>query len=322
MPNDRRTFLQMLGASAGVAVTTLSTGASAPWLTLHMPEPKRKFLIAHRGASAYAPENTLESFRLAINQGADFIEHDLHVTSDGILVCLHDVTLDRTTNVEEVFPDRARTESVNGATVRHWYVYDFTVAELKRLDAGTWFDPKFKGVRIPTWQETIDDIRGKAGLYIETKSPEVYGRRGFDMERKVLEQLKRNGLDRGADSNTPLLIQTFTASSLKRMAVELRTKLPLGLLIGESMRAEWLSPHGLSEASKFVTRIGPDKRLLDQTIIEQAHKLGLTVAPYTFRATAIGSFKSLQEEMSHYLFTLGVDGAITDNPDQFPQKNR
>ena len=86
------------------------------------------------------------------------------------------------------------------------------------------------------------------------------------------------------------------------------------------MRAQWLSPEGLIEASKFVTRIGPEKTLLDRTIIEQAHKLGLTIAPYTFRTSGIGTFKSVQEEMAHYLFNLGVDGAITDNPDQFPRR--
>lgn len=321
MDKERRRFLRIIATGTGVVATgsLIQTGAfTSPSKSV---KAKKKLLIAHRGACAYSPENTLESFRLAIKQGADFIEHDLHITKDGVLVCLHDMTLERTTNVEEVFPDRARTESLNGQTRRRWYVYDFTVAELKRLDAGSWFDPKYKDVRIPTWQETIDDIRGKAGLYIETKSPDFYGSRGFDMERMVLDQLKKNGLDgAGADSKTPLLIQTFIAPSLKKMALELKTRLPLGLLIGESMRSQWLSPEGLSEASKFVSRIGPEKTLLDRSIIDQIHKLGMTVAPYTFRTTSIGTFKNVKDEMAHYLFNLGVDGAITDNPDQFPAR--
>jgi len=323
MLKERRSFLRMVATGAGIAATgnLMRTGVHCSPSPAYSIQAKTKLLIAHRGASAYSPENTLEAFRLAIRQGADFIEHDLHITKDGVLVCLHDMTLERTTDVEEVFPDRSRTETVNGRTQQRWYVYDFTVAELKRLDAGFWFDPKFKGTRIPTWQEMIEDTRGKAGLYIETKNPDFYATRGFDMERMVLDQLKKNGLDRpGADSKTPLLIQTFIASSLKKMATELRTKLPLGLLIGESMRAQWLSTEGLIEASKFVTRIGPEKTLLDKTIIEQAQKLGLTIAPYTFRTSGIGTFKSVQEEMAHYLFNLGVDGAITDNPDQFPRR--
>ena len=316
----RREFLRRLGAGVGVALTGASAGswgASGASST----QGKKKVLIAHRGASAYAPENTLEAFRLAVEQGADFIEHDLHITRDGVLVCLHDMTLERTTNIKEVFPDRARAETVNGATRQRWYVYDFDIAEIKRLDAGSWFNPKFKGIKIPTWQETIDDLRGKAGLYIETKSPDFYANRGFDMERLVLDQLKKNGLDQpGADKKTPLLIQTFIASSLMKMAPQ--TKLPLGLLIGSDMRAKWLSPEGLKEAKTFVSRIGPEKSLLDKSIIEQAHKLGLTIAPYTFRATDTGTFKTVREQMAHYLYEMGVDGAITDNPDQFPTQAR
>ena len=122
--------------------------------------------IAHRGASAYAPEHTLEAYRLALEQGADYVEQDLAVTKDGALVCIHDLTLERTTNVEEVFPDRAVTEGGSTA-VRHWRVHDFTLAEIKRLDAGSWFDKKFTGARIPTFQEAVDLLKGKAGLYPE-----------------------------------------------------------------------------------------------------------------------------------------------------------
>ena len=107
-----------------------------------------------------------------------------------MLVCLHDLTLERTTNVEEVFPDRSRADSKGAKT---WAVSDFTAAEIRQLDAGVWFDPKFKGQRVPTWQEAIDLIRGKAGLYPETKGPDVYGSRGFDMEALVIAQLKKNG---------------------------------------------------------------------------------------------------------------------------------
>lgn len=320
MLNERRSFLRLLGAGAG-AVMTGGWRHSAV-----QKKGQKKLLIAHRGASAYAPENTLEAFRLAVGQGADYVEHDLHVTRDGVLVCLHDATLERTTDVEAVFPTRFREDSVNGAKRRRWHVTDFDLAELKRLDAGSWFEPKggsgakFKGVRIPTFAETIEELRGRAGLYVEIKNPESYWSRGVEIERLVLADLKKARLDRpGADPKTPVLIQTFSPASLKKMAFELKTKLPLGLLISDGMRAQWLSPEGLKEAKSFVTRIGPEKSLLDPAVIAEIHRLGLTVAPYTFRSSDTGAFKNVREQMAHYLHTLGVDGAITDNPDEFPR---
>src|SRR5919205_198758 len=97
-----------------------------------------KKLVAHRGASAYAPEHTPASYRLALQQHADYVEQDLAVTKDLVLICLHDESLERTTNVEEVFPDRVRTDPATHA--QRWMAGDFTLAEIKRLDAGSWFD--------------------------------------------------------------------------------------------------------------------------------------------------------------------------------------
>ncbi len=110
----------------------------------------RKAVIAHRGASGYAPEHTLAAYRLAMTQHADVVEPDLAVTKDGVLLCLHDDTLERTTNVAEVYPDRYSRAAASGGT-RHWFANDFTVDELERLDAGRWFDPKFAGERLVTW---------------------------------------------------------------------------------------------------------------------------------------------------------------------------
>src|SRR5215218_4887580 len=124
-----------------------------------MTSTAKKLLVAHRGASAYAPEHTLESYRLAIAQGADFVEQDLAVTSDGVLVCIHDLSLDRTTNVEEVFPTRASEDRSGATPVRRWLVGDFTLAEIKQLDAGSWFGPTFAGARVPTFQEVIELVR-------------------------------------------------------------------------------------------------------------------------------------------------------------------
>src|SRR5436190_8187748 len=109
----------------------------------------RKQSIAHRGASGSAPEHTAAAYQLAIDQHATFVEQDLGVTRDNQLICIHDDTLERTTNVAEVFPDRASKMPME-TPGSHWLVNDFTLDELRRLDAGKWFDPKFAGARILT----------------------------------------------------------------------------------------------------------------------------------------------------------------------------
>ena len=178
----------------------------------------KKQLIAHRGASGYAPEHTLDAYRLAMTQGADFVEQDLAVTKDGELVCIHDLTLERTTNVEDVFPDRVGAGS--GAAVRTsagWSA-DFTLAEIKRLDAGSWFDPKFAGARIPTFQEAIDLVRGKAGLYPELKDPAFYRDRGVHPDVLLAAALEKNHLI--GDPTTPVIIQSFDEVTIKALATQ------------------------------------------------------------------------------------------------------
>lgn len=274
---------------------------------------QKKTLIAHRGASSYAPEHTLEAYRLALTQGADYVEQDLQITKDGVLVCLHDETLERTTNVAAVFPDRFKMEN----NKKRWSVSDFTLAEIKQLDAGSWFDSKFAGARVPTWQEAIDLVRGKAGLYPETKAPEYYGSRGFDMEKLVLAQLKKNKLP---DKKTPVVIQSFSPESLRKMKLELKTKVPLVFLISPRQQ-EWLTAESLQKARAFAIGIGPDKNLLDgkPELVKLAHDKGLSVTPYTVTTKVKSRFANVKEEMSYYLKTLGVDALFTDNPDQFPR---
>jgi len=197
-------------------------------------------------------------------------------------VCLHDLTLERTTDVAKVFAGRFRKEP--GGT-RRWYVSDFTLAEIKRLDAGAWFGEKFRGTRIPAWQEALEEIRGKAGLYPETKAPEVYGSRGFDTERLVVDHLRKNELaEPGADPRTPVIIQSFSAASLRKMTDELECKLPKILLMG-------FAPKELEEIERFAVGIGPEKNIV-------------------------------RAEMAYYLFTLGVEALFTNNPDQFPRGAR
>lgn len=282
--------------------------------------PTGKWNVAHRGASAYAPEHTLASYRLALEQGADFVEQDLAVTRDGVLICLHDPTLDRTTNVEELFPDRATTVTWEGKTVRAWLANDFTLAEIKTLDAGSWFDPKFAGERIPTFDEAVALVRGKAGLIPELKTPEVYEGRTVDFERLVAESLDKHRLrGAGADPKTPVVLQTFSESSAKKLA-QMRIGVPVVLLLSNGKG--WDSPAKVKEWKPFVQILGPNKAIVEANpaLVQWAHAEGMTVVPYTFRSANTGKFPDVAAEMRHFLYTLGVDGVFTDNPDRFPSR--
>lgn len=272
----------------------------------------RKTVVAHRGASAYAPEHTLASYRLALAQGADYVEQDLAVTSDGILICLHDETLERTTNVEHVFPDR-----------RPWLANDFTLAEIKRLDAGSWFDPKFAGERIPTFQEAIDLVKGKAGIYPELKAPELYAGRHIEFETLVAAILAKNRLvGANAEPDTPVILQTFSESSLEKLAA-LKLGLPVVLLLEARDADQWGSRERVVAAKAAgATGLGPAKSIIDRhpNLVTWAHELGLTVTPYTFRSSSTGRFPSVRDEMAYFLYERDVDALFTDNPDQFPRR--
>jgi len=283
------------------------------------PRPSAKQLIAHRGASAYAPEHTLAAYRLALEQGADYVEQDLAVTRDGTLICLHDDTLERTSNVAEIFPGRFAKDPGRAGT--RWIANDFTLDEIRRLDTGRWFDVKFAGEAIVTWQEAIDLVRGKAGLYPELKSPPLYVERGIDMVKMFVESVRANGLDRPESlRSTPMIVQSFDEPTIERLAAELPS-VPRILLM-DSLPAPGLSDARLRELAGFVNGIGPAKDLIDRQpdLVRRAHEAGLTVTAYTFRATGAGRFVSAREEMSYYLYTLGIDALFTDNPDLFPRQ--
>jgi glycerophosphoryl diester phosphodiesterase len=136
-------------------------------------------------------------------------------------------------------------------------------------------------------------------------------------------ELERLGLDeKDADPTTPVIIQSFSREALEMVRLRLRSDLPLVFLIGGAAEADqWLNSDGLRRMKVFATGIGPSKGLiLDRPeIVRLAHAAGLTVTPYTFRADAPESFTTVTDEMAHYLFTLGVDGLFTNNPDLFPR---
>ena len=286
-------------------------------LLLTPPQAAKKQLVAHRGASAYAPEHTLEAYRLALEQGADYVEQDLALTKDGVLVCIHDLTLERTTNVEDVFPDRFVQEGNNGA--RRWRVHDFTLAEIRRLDAGSWFDKKFANARIPTFQEAVDLVKGKAGLYPELKDPAFYRERGVHPERLLAEALKKNNLLN--DRTTPVIIQSFDETTVKQLAKDLPSVARVILVEARDSR-KLDSQEKIRAIAQWATGLGPNKAIVEMLpdVVKWAHASGLTVTPWTFRSSNTGSYPDVRTEMTKFLYEYNVDAVFTDNPDQFPRK--
>jgi glycerophosphoryl diester phosphodiesterase len=285
----------------------------------------RPFLVAHRGASAYAPEHTLAAYRLALEQGADYVEQDLTLTRDGVLICLHDDTLERTTDVEARFPDRAVVErGAGGAATKRWYANDFTVAEVKTLDAGSWFDARFAGERVPTFEEAIALVKGRAGIFPELKSPARLNARGVDVEQAVADMLSTQGLvGAGAEGRPAVYLQSFEEKSVRRLAA-LLPAVPRALLIGRPDAARWLTAEGLREARTFATAIGPARGLIDTrpALVADAHAAGLAVVPYTFRVArdaGEAARDAATADMRRFLVDRGVDGLFTDNPDLFPR---
>lgn len=327
-------------ASSLAAVSLMRVGA-----TTSQPQQIGTFVIAHRGASAYAPEHTAAAYRLAMEQGADYVEPDLGVTSDGVLVCTHDGSLERTTDVRQRFPERYTDVKTGERTRRQWLVESFTLDEIKSLDAGSWFDAKYKGERMMTFQETIDLVKGKAGLFPELKFPSRFRQKGFDIERMVADVLRKNDLvGKTIDGRPAVHLQVFEEESVRRLATIL-PDVPRTLLISQGAGAtRWLNPAGFSELKTFATGIGPAWQLIEQTpaIVAQAHAAGLTVVPYTFAMrpakdpypdapaeyrkaieesmrTLPTTREALTAKMRTFVEQHKVDGMFTDNPDLFPR---
>ncbi len=196
---------------------------------------------------------------------------------------------------------------------------DFTLAEIKKLDAGSWFNAKFAGARIPTFQEAIDAVRGKAGLYPELKDPAFYRDRGVHPERLLAEELRKNGLL--ADPKTPVIIQSFDEVTIKALARDL-PQLPRAWLVEPGDAARLDSPDKLKEIAAWATGIAPNKAIVAARpeVVSSAHAAGLTVTLWTFRSSNVGGFASVKDEMEKFLYGYGVDALFTDNPDQFPPR--
>jgi glycerophosphoryl diester phosphodiesterase len=303
---------------------------------IKMPCPA---IIAHRGACGYLPEHTLPAVELAHTFGADYIEQDVVLTSDGVPIVLHDVTLELTTNVAALFPERHRDDGL-------FYAIDFTLEEIKKLNAHERTDsdgnPVFPGrysgtgveFKVPTLAEEIETVdrlnaaSGKrVGVYIELKRPEFHEQEGVDIYQAVLDVLTVfNRLGESAET----VIQCFDPETLKRFALEGIFKGPLvQLVLGESI-ANWRGDFegmqtmsGLKKVAEYAHGIGPDVNLLENMsggpseMVVAAKKLGLFLHPYTLRADS-ESIPGVNFEALHKkLFTdLEVDGAFTDFADQ------
>lgn len=306
----RRAAVAGLTATLGLAATGgCATSPTRPIMN------QRPVIIAHRGASGERPEHTLAAYRLAIQQGADFIEPDLVPTRDGHLVARHENEIGGTTDVAEHprFADRRTTKQVDGEAVTGWFTEDFTLEELKTLrcrerlpqlrPGNTAFNDQ---ETIPTFQEVIAlaQEQGRAlgrtiGVYPETKHPTYFEALGLAFDRPLLEALEAAGWNR---AGAPVFIQSFETRNLQR----LRSQTPVALVqlmdasggpadgTGLAYR-DMASAEGLTAVRRYANGIGPNKTLViprDPTgrslpaspLVRGAHALGLVVHPWTFRA--------------------------------------
>jgi glycerophosphoryl diester phosphodiesterase len=279
----------------------------------------REHVIAHRGASASAPENTITAFDLAVRQNAGCVEHDLQVTKDGVLVCLHDLTLERTTNVRAVFPRDGRDVREGAATVRHWFVHDFTMDQIRRLDAGAWFQPESAGASVPTFDELLVWARNRVAVLTEIKDCDAYEALGVDPLALVDSALRRHGLA-AMPPDGAVTIQSFHAPTVHRAGHLFAGRVPVALLVEPADAALLDSRDKVAAIAAFASGIGPGKSIVSDRpeIVGWAHDAGLRVTPWTFRTATIGRFESVGAEMKHYLSELGVDAVITDHPDACP----
>jgi len=286
----------------------------------------RPLVIGHRGASGYMPEHTEGSYVRAIDQGADYVEPDLVITKDGVLIVRHEPVLNDTTDVAEKFPARKTTKTIEGYKIDGWFAEDFTLAEIKTLRAKERLpfrnhgnDGKFQ---VLTFDEVLalrarksKETGREIGIYPETKHPAYFVGIGLPLEERVVAALKKAGLNR---PGAPVFLQSFEPESLKKLKT--LSPLPRIQLLGGAVPDD----AALVQIASYATGIGPAKNMIvDKTgtpndLVARAHKLGLTVHPYTFRPEPqfLPAPYGGKPEAEYCQFAgLGVDGVFTDTPD-------
>jgi glycerophosphoryl diester phosphodiesterase len=246
-------------------------------------------VVAHRGASGYAPENTLVAVDKAAELGIRWVENDVQRTRDGELVVLHDDSLSRTTNVEEVFPDRSP-----------WKVKDFTAAEIARLDAGSWFGSRYAGARVPTLKQYVDRVEhNHQKLLLELKNPQLYP----GIEQQTLKVLANEGwLDRRHVAGR-LVVQSFSADSI-RTVHELKPAVKTGFL-GTPPVSD------LPAYAEFTDQINPSHGSLSTGYVSSVHAFtgahGRQLEVFTWTVDDVDTAR----RVAGY----DVDGIITNKPD-------
>jgi glycerophosphoryl diester phosphodiesterase len=288
-------------------------------------------VIAHRGASGERPEHTLESYRLAIDEGADYIEPDLVMTRDGVLIARHENEISGTTDVAQhpEFAARQRSQVIDGESMTGWFTEDFTLSEIKSLRArerlpelrpqNAGFDGMFS---VPTFDEIMQLVvtankrpgsNRPVGVYPETKHPAHFAAFGLPQELALLDTLRRYDY---AKPGSPVFIQSFDPRNLR----QLRTMTPLPLV--QLLEHEIGDPAVIAQ---YADCIGIAKSLATAQGVQAAHAAGLKVHVWTFRAEneflpddlksggAPAIHGDLKAEIRRFL-DRGIDGFFVDFP--------
>lgn len=308
-------------------------------------------IIAHRGASGERPEHTLAAYDLAIDQGADYIEPDLVITKDGVLVARHENEISGTTDVAAMpdFTDRKRTKTIDGEAVTGWFTEDFTLAELRTLRARERLpelrpaNARFDGLyQVPTFAEIIALVKGREaetgnriGLYPELKHPSfLMQETGIDTAAVLLRELDRAG----SVPSDPVFIQSFEAAPLRQLNSASEWKL-VQLIAPEGgpadapgMRySDMARPAGLAEVAQYADAIGVAIPMVlnadgsPTSLVADAHAAGLQVHAWTLRkenaflppALRFGDDPSAAGNLPALWSLLKgaqVDGVFTDDP--------
>lgn len=288
----------------------LGAAALAGCASMNEPTQRRPIVIAHRGASAYRPEHTIASYLLAIEQGADFIEPDLVMTKDGVLVCRHENEISQTTNVSDhpEFADRRKAKTVDGTEALGWWVEDFTLAELKTLRCreripqlrpdNAAYNDQFE---IPTFAEALALAQQhQRGIYPELKHPTFLREHGVDPVPAFIEAVRAGGSQSAADI---MFVQCFEVGAIRTLAQMSSIRWQCVQLVAADggpwdQRAEtaasMLSNDGLRRIAEYARGIGPEKSLViargpdnnlaaPTGLVDRAHRANLVVHPWTFR---------------------------------------
>lgn len=273
----------MSAASAGAP--TEAPRDSQPTIHGH----HQPLVVAHRGASGYAPENTLAAADAAAEGGVRWVEIDVQRTRDGELVIVHDTTLERTTDAAEVFPDRAP-----------WKVADFTAEEISQLDAGSWFDTDFSGEPVPTLDQYLDRLaENHQKLLLEIKSPALYP----GIEADILRELGREGWLAPQRARNGLIVQSFSAPSV-RTVHELSPRVKTGFLGTPA-------PADIPAYAEFSDQINPPHASVTEEYVEAVHAFegprGKPLEVFTWTVDDVPTAQAVAE--------MGVDGIISNVPD-------